>query len=272
MRVFLLYSVSCCFLLGAALQVLTQRDQERVPDDFIPLVNTEVELGGVVVRMPDQRETSTRVTVRILQGTKETNIIARVSRYQQIAVGDLVRVQGVIARPEPFITDGGRTFAYDDFLLKDGVTLLMPQAHMEIVGESGEVWLQFLRRLSVLRAWFSHSLTLALPEPESALASGIIVGGKQGLGEELLDAFTVAGMLQLVVLSGYNVAIVADGVLRMLGFLPKKLAAGVAALTIVCFVLAAGAGHQHYAQDLWPPLPCMHTQLAECTLACVCWC
>ena len=76
----------------------------------------------------------------------------------------------------------------------------------------------------------------------SALAIGLLTGGKQGLGEQLLLAFTVSGLLPIVVLSGYNVMIVAESVQRFLRFLPRRFSILVAAITVLLFVLASGAG------------------------------
>jgi competence protein ComEC len=89
---------------------------------------------------------------------------------------------------------------------------------------------------------FEDGVSRALPEPASALAAGILTGGKQGLGKILLEAFTVSGLLPVVVLSGYNVMIVAEAVLRGLRFMPRRIALILAGLTIFLFVLASGAG------------------------------
>lgn len=82
----------------------------------------------------------------------------------------------------------------------------------------------------------------ALPQAQAALASGLIAGGKQGLGDDLLEAFTIAGLLPIIVLSGYNVMIVADWIRKLFGFLPKRFSVLLSALAVAAFVLAAGGG------------------------------
>lgn len=243
MQDLLFYGVACAFLLGIACSVLQAGPVvTEVPKAFANLVGEEAELTGTVVHPPDARESSMRITIEIEREGERTNLLVAVPRYESVRIGDVVTVVGKVERPEPFEAGGGRMFAYDRFLAKDGVTLMIQRGAVEVKGTSPSPWLRFLRVLGSIRAWFMGSLERALPDPESALAAGIIVGGKQGLGKELLDAFTVAGMLQLVVLSGYNVAIVADGVFKVLSRLPKRIATGAAAFSIACFVLAAGAG------------------------------
>ncbi|KND50037.1 MAG: competence protein ComEC [Parcubacteria bacterium C7867-008] len=214
----------------------------RIPYPFASLLGTKSVVEGVIVVPPDTRESSNRLTVEIEQGGESTRIIASASLRDTYHVGDRVRVTGTIKSPEPFDGDGGRVFRYDQFLAKDGVFGLASPANVEIVGRDTRPWFVFLRSLEYVKDGFVRAIRQSIPEPESALAIGILAGGKQGLGAQLLDAFTITGMLQIVVLSGYNVMIVAEGVLVVLRKLPKKTALILAALVIALFVLAAGAG------------------------------
>jgi competence protein ComEC len=214
----------------------------HIPDAFRDVFDVPVTLSGTVNTLPDIRETSTRITVEIKNGLNKTLIIAAVPLYPEVYVGDLVAVTGTLKHPDPFETDGGRTFQYDQFLRKDGVFGVMQPAQVRVTGHAQSAWLSFLRILQSIKDTLMQLLTDALPEPESSLAAGLIVGGKQGLGDRLITDFTKAGMLQIIVLSGYNVMIVANTLMRMLGALPKKVSFAVAITSILCFVLIAGAG------------------------------
>lgn len=211
------------------------------PDVFLPLFETSVVLTGRVIGDPDVRETTQRVTVAVTHEGEEMNLLAVAPLYPTLTYGELVQVTGTLEHPEPFDTDGGRVFRYDQFLAKDGIFGIVSYAQVEKVG--APLWWHRVRgSLYVLKHAFISGLEHALPEPYAALAAGLIAGGKQGLGKELLDAFTVAGLVHIVVLSGYNIMIVAEGVLKGFGFLPRRTAASLAGVTIALFVLAAGAG------------------------------
>ena len=214
----------------------------ELPPSFVPLVDTSVNLKGVVVTQPDAREESTRLMVEVMENDTRTRIIAVAPPHGAYAVGDRVTVRGTLRLPEPFETPGGRIFAYDAFLAKDGVFALVQPARVEVTSRDERLHLTVLRHLQLVRDGFISALGRALPDPESALAAGLIAGGKQGLGKELLDVFTTAGLIHIVVLSGYNVMIVAEAILRGLGFLSRKYAAASAGIAIALFVLAAGAG------------------------------
>ncbi len=213
-----------------------------LPRAFVPLLDSPVTLSGTISADPDVRETSQRLVVEVRKDSTYTKILAVVERYPSFSYGDEVTVNGTLQKPQPFATDGGRMFAYDSFLAKDGIFAMLPRARIQKIGASHAVLVRVQRMLYDGKHAFTTALENALTEPYASLAEGLLAGGKQGLGKELLDAFTIAGLLPIIVLSGYNVMIVAEAVLAGLTFLPKRFAFAVAALTIVLFVCAAGGG------------------------------
>lgn len=215
---------------------------QALPPAYVPLVDADVLLEGTVSREPDMRETSQRVPIAVSYGGSETTVLAVLPLYPELEYGDRVRLSGTLAYPEPFETDTGRTFRYDRFLAKDGIFALVMQAHAEQVESASRPDHRLMAALIRLKHAFQDALAASIPEPGASLASGLLTGGKQGLGEALLDAFVIAGLVHIVVLSGYNVMIIAEAVLRVLGFLPKRVAACIAGIVIGLFVLMAGAG------------------------------
>lgn len=233
--------IALCVVMGALGIGRIMSVPHMAPDAFVPLFDTRVSLTGRVVGDPDVRETTQRVTVMVTHEGEKMRLLAVVPLYPTLTYGEEIRVKGTLEHPQSFETDGGRVFRYDQFLAKDGVFGIIEYAQVEKVGEP--LWWHRLRgSLYTLKHAFIAGLERALPEPYAALAAGLIAGGKQGLGKELLDVFTIAGLVHIVVLSGYNILIVAEGVLKGFGFLPRRMAALLAGITIALFVLAAGAG------------------------------
>lgn len=239
-RTFLFLAISLAALSLGALRVALV--PSSIPPAFASDLGSRVTLEGVIARDPDRRETSDRVTVEVAKDGVRTRILAVVSQYPRVTVGERVRVTGTLQKPAPFETDGGRTFRYDEFLRKDGIFAMMPHASILVLEEPSGFRYRTLALLAAIKDRFSDGIDAALPEPESALALGVLVGGKQGLGSVLLAAFTVAGLVQVVVLSGYNVMVVAEGTLATLRFLPRRTALLIAGLFITLFVVLAGAG------------------------------
>ncbi|MDB5195130.1 MAG: Competence protein ComEC [Parcubacteria group bacterium] len=228
-----------CFALGSARLLLAP---SALPLPLVPLVGTPVTLTGTISGDPDVRETNQRLTLMVARDGVRTKVLVVAERYPAYSCGDEVTVSGTLERPQPFDTDGGRTFAYDTFLAKDGIFAMLPHARVAKVGESHAPLVVLERILYGAKHAFTRALENALPEPHASLAEGLLAGGKQGLGKALLDAFTIAGLLPIIVLSGYNVMIVAEAVLAGLSFLPKRFSLVLAAFTIVLFVAAAGGG------------------------------
>lgn len=198
-----------------------------------------VAIEGVVAQEPDVREQSQRIVLRLESGDR---VLAVAPLHPEVSIGDTVEAAGTLERPEPFATDEGRTFRYDQFLAKDGIFLVLDRASLRVIGSDLAPQDYVLRALLSLKHGFQNGLSSALPEPHASLASGLITGGKQGLGERLLDAFIISGLVHIVVLSGYNVMIVAEAVLRALSSLSRRAAAVAAGMVIFLFVLVAGAG------------------------------
>lgn len=238
-----LYALFACALMGIALGAgRTLFAPQALPAAFVPMLETRVSFEGVVVAEPDVREIHQRVTLLMREGESTTRVLAVAPLYPSVRYGETVHAEGTFVRPEPFETDNGRTFRYDAFLAKDGVFALIEEAEVEVVEERRGILAHTRGALLDTKRAFLDGLSAAIPEPQASLAGGLIAGGKQGLGTELLEAFIATGLVHIVVLSGYNVMIVAEAVLRAFAFLPVRVAATLATLTIGAFVFAAGAG------------------------------
>jgi competence protein ComEC len=78
-------------------------------------------------------------------------------------------------------------------------------------------------------------------EPQAGLGKGLLLGVKQALGEDLEAVFRKAGIIHIVVLSGFNIMIVVEFVMFMLAFFFKrKTRALVGLVAVACFALMVG--------------------------------
>jgi competence protein ComEC len=223
---------------------------QSLPPEFAPLLGQKVELEGAIVDDPDVRDSNQRAAVEVAEGNVKTRILVVAPLFPQLHYGEQVRVSGKLKLPEPFETDGGRTFRYDRFLAKEGIFATISYASVDVVAPSYGFFTRAQGFLYSIKHAFIRALSFSMPEPYAGLAGGLIAGGKQGLDQNTLDAFTIAGLLPIVVLSGYNVMIVADGVLRGLAFLPKRSSVGLAGLVVFLFVAAAGGGSSAFRAGL----------------------
>jgi competence protein ComEC len=200
-------------------------------------VDTKVTIEGVIVRDPDVRQGVQMLTVDVGQ---KGMVLVQTDNYQEYFYGNRIRAVGKLEFPQPFDTDTGKTFNYPKYLLARGVTHTVSFAQVSVVdhGEGNFVVSELLGIKHIL----TNGIRAALPEPESALLEGLLLGNKQGLGKELTDSFRRAGVVHMIVLSGYNVTVVVNAILLVaLLFLPRVWALTLAATGIVAFAIMTGA-------------------------------
>lgn len=233
-----LCAACCVFIaLGVARALLADAP---LPDTFVSDLKERVQYDGVVVGDPDLRDATSRTPVVVEKDNATTKMLVVASRTQEAVVGDHVHVSGTLAVPEPFDTDGGRVFRYDKYLERDGIRFIMNFASMRVTEQAP--WYSVSMMLARMKHAFLNGLTTALPEPYASLAGGIVIGGKSGLGAELKDAFARSGIIHIVVLSGYNIMVVAEWVMAAFGALRlrRRLSAVLGALAVVVLVGIAG--------------------------------
>lgn len=217
----LAYSLGAAFCIFLALGMW----RADVADTSLPKVFTQdlrhrVAYDAIVVDDPDVREKNQRIALRIYKGDAKTGALAVMPLSAQVEVGDRVRVYGTLTLPQAFETENGRTFRYDKYLEARGIHFLVQYG--AIYTESAAPWYSLPAALARVKHWFLDGLRAALPEPHSALAGGIVIGGKSGLGAELKQGFILSGLIHIVVLSGYNVMVVATWVMAFFTFLFAK--------------------------------------------------
>lgn len=222
-------------LLGGFLRVGVLPDHSR---EFDAYLNKKIEFKAEVVSEPDERETLTRLVVRPLDG--RAKILLTLERYPEYRPDDIISIRGKIAKPENVTTVDRPQFDYVAYLAKEGIFYDMYKPDVlvmerpEIGGVKGIMF--------GLKEKLLNVMSRILPEPESSLLAGILLGAKRGLGSELTENFRLAGVSHIVVLSGFNITLVADALLRASFFLPLAFRGTAGALGIVGFGILAGGG------------------------------
>ncbi len=204
-------------------------------------LDSRVSFSGLVSDEPDERENYTRFAVEISEGEETgVKILVYMKHYPVYKYGDAVKIFGVLKKPEKFSSDiGEKEFDWPAYLAKDGIFFEMFYPKIELISSGNGSWLK--RRLFSLKENFLSNTSRIIPEPASALLGGLTVGARRSMPKELLEDFRKTGIVHLVVLSGYNVTIVADAIMRLLSFLPLAFGIGFGILGIALFAIMTGA-------------------------------
>ncbi len=202
-----------------------------------------VTLEGVVVGEPDLRDqwVKLRLEARRLKVEgqwREVRGLALVHtrRYPGYAYGDLLEVEGELETPPEF-----EAFSYKDYLAQQGIYTLLryPQIDRLAQGQGNP----FYTALYVLKEKAQATIRALLPEPEASLLSGILLGRDSEIPRDLLDDFNRTQTTHIIVISGFNISIVA-GLLTYIGrsILGRNRSLYFALSGILLYTLLVGAG------------------------------
>ena len=232
------------FLIGGVLGVIrldvaTLHDRDLLLEERI---GKEVTVEGIIVQEVDERAQTSRITLRAstIDGHAiDTRVLVTAERFPRFSYGDKVKVEGVVTLPQTFTTEFDRTFNYPGYLGARDITYTIPFANVMLLGDGeGNI---IIATLLKLKHSFMDTVETLIPEPQAGLAEGITLGVKRALGTDLENAFRTTGIIHIVVLSGYNVTIVAEAIMRLLSyfFLPRtRMLFGIGA--IASFAIIAG--------------------------------
>lgn len=211
-------------------------------------VGTAVILEGTVVDAPDRRADTAALVVRasslVESGgpvSAEGRVRVSVPRYPEYRYGDRLRIKGTLSLPEAFQDPKtGRTVAYDRMLRAADVRFALFATDVALL-ERGVGDLVHTALFNMKDALLAR-LARTIDEPALALLAGLTLGERGGLGEVWRERFSATGLSHIVVLSGYNMTIVADWIGRALAFaMPGvRVAGGIVAIAL--FAIMAGGG------------------------------
>lgn len=214
--------------------------QSALPEIDTKVLGISKEYNAEIIQEPDVRESVTHYYLLIEELDKKSLVRMTRGHYPELQYGDEIILRGALELPENFTSeDTGKTFDYIHYLEKQHVRYVM--AFPQVVEQVSHKDSSLIRRLFEVKHWFVQQLNKKLPPQHAALAGGILLGTKQSLGKELLNAFERVGLIHIVVLSGYNVTLIAEAIQKILKVLPRPVAFVSSLFSIVCFALMTGA-------------------------------
>ena len=198
-------------------------------------------LSGKIVTLPETRDGYQIFDIDPMRETDEQMMNVRVYAplYPLFQVGEKLTLVGKVKEPEIiFSHDGKKTFDYVHYLsIKDvGSEIYYPKILTHEIGE-----ISFGERLII----FNHTLTSIIAtyvtDPAASLASGMLLGNTS-MSKELVSTFRSAGLSHIIVLSGFNIAVVVGTLLFLLKPFPIIIRVFGASIFVVGFVIMVGGG------------------------------
>lgn len=155
--------------------------------------------------------------------------------YPAYSAGDRLALTGSLQAPDRYADPG-----YQEFLVRRGIHSMMWRPAVRLL-ERGQVgWLESI--LAGIRAQVGVTLQRIVHEPYAGLLSGVLLGTQGGIPKALYQQFRATGSVHILVVSGFNIAIVCSVLMALGTRLVGKRAAGLLALAgVVLYTLLVGA-------------------------------
>jgi competence protein ComEC len=208
------------------------------PESFESKVGQEISFSGVLVDEPNIGEKNQKLNIGAEEGEERTEILITVNFGENFEYGDEVSVSGILEKPENFVTDSGKDFDYVNYLRKDGIFYVMGYPDIEIISQDNGSKIKSV--LFDIKNKFLEKINFAIPNPESLLMGGLILGERSAFSSDQRQDFVRTGTIHIIALSGYNITIVAEWFMKLFAFLPQGLAVGAGIFAILLFILMTG--------------------------------
>jgi competence protein ComEC len=202
--------------------------QRQMPDDLGTHLGRTLEFRAVIVDDPVPSDKSLRFAAALkeIDGERaEARLLVTLPRYPAYGYGDELVMSGKLAPVSEF-----------NLKANAAAETVFPKV---LAHEPGHGNL-FQRTLYRLKAAMLGVISRIVPEPESALLGGILLGTRD-FSDELSGQFRTTGTAHIVAISGFNVTIVAgifDAMLRRFG---RKVSFYGSLLGILGLVVITGA-------------------------------
>jgi competence protein ComEC len=235
----------CCAALGGAR--LHAAQVPETPQSVRRLNDSgEVALVGMVAADPQRTVEGQRLVLEaeqvLVDGSRRAAtglVLVKLPPYPERQYGDRLRLGGPLETPREAERTGD--FDYRSYLARKAIFSLMEPGQVRELGRGGGN--PALAGLLALRAQCQRILLRELPEPQSSLAVGILLGLQSSIPDDVSADFSATGTSHILVISGWNITIISTmlyGVTERLR-LKKNAAFWAIVATIWLYTLFVGA-------------------------------
>lgn len=202
---------------------------------------------GKIAKRPEPTFKDQKVVIQItecsingsrLEGAEGAEIIVRLPVFPEYRFGEYLSLQGKISSPENF-----SGFDYKNYLKRWHIVgEVKNPTNISFRGASTSLIDQGYGLLFDVANTFESALNRVLPEPHSSLASGILLGVKRNIPDDLMLNLQKTGLTHIIALSGFNVTIlIAIFAQLLVMYLGRRQTFWAGMILVILFVAMTGA-------------------------------
>jgi len=233
-------------LLGLALSRL---EIEASKTTLVDYAGDRVVLAGQVAGEPDVRENQVYYLLRarevVVGGERRAMsgmVRLAVKESEQVyRYGDILRVNGLLTRPDPAGNPG--LFNYRTYLERQGIRVLLSAKGEDAVQKTGSGGNPVFGAVLRLKERLSAASAASLAPSQAAVLNGIIFGTQGTIAKETREAFNETGIVHILSVSGMHVGLVLGGLIALFRLLklPPGLTAPLATPVLLLYAVMTGA-------------------------------
>lgn len=194
--------------------------------------------SGTIVSSPKMQDVYQIFSIHPTDSGHTYDVQVKTALYPRYHKGEEVTLTSKVSLPVVTMPHGdARVFDYAMYLRLHGIGSEMLYPKIAEVNSSHES--NFMLSLEQLRESLVTRISAHMSNPASLLATGMLFG-VSSMSQELLQTFRTAGLSHIIVLSGFNIAILISFVLLVFKFLPLMARIFFAGILSVIFVLMVG--------------------------------
>ena len=167
-------------------------------------------------------------------------LLVKMDFEQELNYGDSLMLLGNLVRPPSF----GRSQGYRDFLARQGIYLIMSiQDPRQIVRQNKFSGERLIKGCLGLRFYLEEIISRHLPALPASILSAMVLGQKRDIPWLVNNSMVKAGTVHILVVSGFNVGIVAGMINLLLKILRlgRKARIILIAICLLIYCLVTGA-------------------------------
>lgn len=166
-------------------------------------------LVGMVDDEPDIRSDNSKyeiegetITIDSVTYDIEGKTLVTLKKYPEYSYGDKVEFKGQLRAPAEF-----PDFSYKEYLSRYEIYSVMYYPESALIEKGGGNFL-YENILSVKKL-FQKNIENVLPEPHASFLSGLLLGTRKQIPQDLIEVFNRTGTTHIIAISGYNISIIA---------------------------------------------------------------
>jgi competence protein ComEC len=230
---YILLIIFVVLLAMLRVQMVTPQDSPKWINHYI---GRGVNITGRIIEVPKSSGKSQQIKLKIEGINGNIQIIC--GQFPEYQFGDTLQVEGKL-------TDlSSESEQYRGFFKSQEIYGFMNFPKIYVLDAkypySRDWYFRLRKPLLGVRIKYENIFARILPEPQSGLMSGILLGSKANLTSELISWLQITGTIHIIALSGYNITVLVE----MMRLLAKRLSQNMAFLApifgILFFILATG--------------------------------